>query len=38
MKEDGVLMYRGKLYVPKSQETKFLVLIEMNNVPYVGHP
>jgi hypothetical protein len=30
-------MYEGKLYVPKSQEMKNLFLIEMHNVPYVGH-
>jgi hypothetical protein len=31
-------MYRGKVYVPKSQEMKNIVLREMHNVPYVGHP
>jgi hypothetical protein len=38
LKEDGVLMYRGKAYVPNSKELKNIVLREMHNVPYVGHP
>jgi hypothetical protein len=35
---DEILMYRGKIYVPNSQELKNLILREMNNVPYVGNP
>jgi hypothetical protein len=35
---DEILMYRGKIYVPNSQELKNLILREMHNVPYVGHP
>jgi hypothetical protein len=38
LREDGILMYRGKVYVPKSQELKSIVLREMHNVSYVGHP
>jgi hypothetical protein len=38
MKENGILMYRGKAYVPNSEEMKNIVLREMHNVPYVGHP
>jgi hypothetical protein len=30
-------MYRGRVYVPKFQELKNLVLKEMDNVPYVGN-
>jgi hypothetical protein len=37
-KEDGILMYRGRFYVPNSLELKNMVLREMHNVPYVGHP
>jgi hypothetical protein len=37
-KEDGILMYKGKIYVPNSRELKNIVLKEMHNVPYVGHP
>jgi hypothetical protein len=38
LKEDGILMYKGKIYVPDSNELKNVVLKEMHNVPYVGHP
>jgi hypothetical protein len=38
LKEDGILLYRGKVYVPNSMELKNIVLREMHNVPYVGHP
>jgi hypothetical protein len=31
-------MYRGIIYVPNSQELKNLILREMHNVPYAGHP
>jgi hypothetical protein len=37
LKEDGILMYKGKIYVPNSSELKNTVLREMHNVPYVGH-
>ena len=31
-------MYKGRTYVPNSQELKNLILREIHNVPYVGHP
>ena len=31
-------MYRGKIYVPNSQELKILILREILNVPYDGNP
>jgi hypothetical protein len=31
-------MYRGRIYVPNSHKLKNMVLKEMHNVPYVGHP
>jgi len=31
-------MYKIIIYVPNSQELKNLILNEMNNVPYDGHP
>jgi hypothetical protein len=37
LREDGILMYRGGVYVPNSQELKNMVLREMHHVPYVGH-
>jgi hypothetical protein len=38
MREYGILMYKGSIYAPKSKEMKNIVLREMHNVPYVGHP
>jgi hypothetical protein len=35
---DEIIMYRGKIYVPNSNELKNVILREMHNVPYVGHP
>jgi hypothetical protein len=35
---DEILKYRGKIYILDSQEFKILILREMCNVPYVGHP
>jgi hypothetical protein len=34
---DEIIMHRGIIYVPNSQELKNLILREMHNVPYVGH-
>jgi hypothetical protein len=38
LENDEILMYRGRIYVPNSWELKNLILREMHNVPYVGHP
>jgi hypothetical protein len=38
MKEDGLLMHKNRIYVSSFRELKNLVLKEMHNVPYVGHP
>jgi hypothetical protein len=38
LKKDGVLMYKGKVYVSNSSEMKISILKEMHNVSYVGHP
>jgi len=38
MKEDGVLIYRDKVYVPNSKELKSTMLGEMHNMSYYGHP
>jgi hypothetical protein len=35
---DEILMYKERIYVPNSQELKNLILGEMHNVPYAGHP
>jgi hypothetical protein len=36
IKEDGILMYKGKVYVLNSDELKNAVMREMHNVSYVG--
>jgi hypothetical protein len=38
MREDEVSMHKNKIYVLSSEELRNLVLKEMHNVPYVGHP
>jgi hypothetical protein len=38
MKEDGLLMHKNRIYVLSSEELRNLVLKEMHNVPYDGHP
>ena len=38
MKEDGLFMHKNIIYVPSFKELRNLVLKEMHNVPYVGHP
>jgi hypothetical protein len=38
LREDGILLYRGRFYIPNFQELKILVLKEMHNVPYANHP
>jgi hypothetical protein len=35
---DGILLYRNRVYVPKSSELRSVILKEMHNVPYAGHP
>jgi hypothetical protein len=35
---DEIIRYRGRIYVPNSQELKNMILREMHNVPYVGNP
>jgi hypothetical protein len=37
LKEDGILVYKGKVYVLNSNEMKNAVLKEMHNMPYVGN-
>jgi hypothetical protein len=38
LQEDGIFMYKGKVYVPNSSELKNTAMREMHNVLYVGHP
>jgi hypothetical protein len=38
IKEYGLLMHKNRIYVPSSRELRNLVLKEMHDAPYVGHP
>jgi hypothetical protein len=38
MKEDGLFMHKNRIYVPSSKELRNLVLKEMHDVLYAGHP
>jgi hypothetical protein len=35
---DGTLLYKNIIYVPNYHELRIMILKEMNNVSYVGHP
>jgi hypothetical protein len=35
---DGTLLYKNRVYLPNFQELRIMILKEMHNVPYVGHP
>jgi hypothetical protein len=34
----GILLHKNKIFVPNVQDLKCMILHEMHNVPYVGHP
>jgi hypothetical protein len=38
IKEYGLLIHKNRIYVPSFGELRNLVLKEMHDVPYVGHP
>jgi hypothetical protein len=38
LETNGPLLYKNRIYVPNVQELKLMILNEMHNVPYVGHP
>jgi hypothetical protein len=35
---DGILLHQNKIFVPNVQDLKRMILHEMHNVPYAGHP
>jgi hypothetical protein len=35
---DGILLHKKKKIVPNVQDLKHMILHEMHNVPYAGHP
>ena len=38
LEEDGLLRFKNRVYIPDSSELRKLVLQEMHDVPYAGHP
>jgi hypothetical protein len=38
LEEDGILLFQDRFYIPNYQELRNLILKEMHNVPYAGHP
>ena len=38
LETDITLLHKNIIYVPDVQELKLMILKEMHNVPYVGHP
>jgi hypothetical protein len=35
---NGILLFKNKIFVPNVQDLKHMILHEMHNVPYAGHP
>jgi hypothetical protein len=35
---NGILLHKNKIFVPNVQDLKCMILHEMHNVPYAGHP
>ena len=38
LEADGILLYKKRIYVPNVQYLKCMILHEIHNFPYVGHP
>jgi hypothetical protein len=38
LETDRTLLYKNRIYVPNVQDLKLIILNEMHNVPYAGHP
>ena len=34
----GILLHKNRVFVPNVQDLKCIILHEMHNVPYAGHP
>jgi hypothetical protein len=35
---DGILLHKNKIFIPNVQDLKCIILCEMHNAPYAGHP
>ena len=38
MTKDGIIQFNGIIYVPTEGDLKKIILQEIHNVPYAGHP
>ena len=38
MGEDGILTYKGRIYVPDVADSRIFVMDEIHQAPYSGHP
>ena len=38
MEEDGILTYKGRIYIPDVAELRRVVMDEIHQAPYSGHP
>ena len=38
MEEDGLLTYKGRIYIPNVAELRRVVMDEIHQAPYSGHP
>ena len=38
MEEDGLLTYKGRIYIPDVADLKRVVMDEIHQAPYSGHP
>ena len=38
LEEDGLLTYKGRIYIPNVAELRIVVMDEINQAPYFGHP
>jgi hypothetical protein len=38
LEDDGLLLYKNRVYIPNVQELKLAILKEMHNMTFFGHP
>ena len=38
MEEDGILTYKGRIYIPNVADSRIVVIDEIHQAPYSGHP
>ena len=38
LEEDGLLTYKGRIYIPDVEDLRRVVMDEIHQAPYFGHP